>query len=399
VTGRGQIAGALLGLLVGVALGALILILRSDSTWFDRAADESPPVHAGEPARPVADADTSDPGAALTRQRSNAIVRATRLVAPAVVSISVVQQQATRSPGMELWERLGFFPRAEAYRHVRSIGSGVIVSPDGLIVTNLHVVSGAVQIIVTLSDGRRFQAQLRDAVERFDLAVLQIEGQDLPAATLATVEDLQIGEWAIAIGSPFGYLLADSQPTVTVGVISALNRDIRQGDGDRVYLGMIQTDAAINPGNSGGPLVNTAGEVVGINTFIFSESGGSVGIGFAVPAARVATVVEEIRRYGHYRRVSLGFEISKLTPAMMEGLNISGSVQGLLVWRVLQGSSVYNAGLRPGDVLRELGGQPMTDLDAAYRVIYDTSVGDRLSFAAERDGIPFTGEILVEELD
>jgi S1-C subfamily serine protease len=162
---------------------------------------------------------------------------------------------------------------------------------------------------------------------------------------------------------------------------------------------MIQTDAAINPGNSGGPLVNTAGEVVGINTFIFSESGGSVGIGFAVPAARVAAVVEEIRRYGHFRKVSLGFEIAKLTPAMMDELDLAGSVQGILVMRVLQGSSVYNAGLRPGDVLRELGGQPMTDLDAAYRVIYDTSVGDRLSYAAERDGIPFTGEILIEELE
>jgi len=383
---------------VGAALGAAILLMRSDSGWLNRTGRESPPEHAGAAAGTSAVADTADPGGALGRERSNAIVRATRMVAPAVVSISVIQQQAARTPGMEIFERWGLVPREEAYRHVQSIGSGVIVSDDGLLVTNLHVVAGAVQIIVTLSDGRRFQAQLRDVVDRYDLAVLQIEGRDLPVATLASVEDLEIGEWAIAIGSPYGYLLADSQPTVTVGVISALNRDIRQVENDQFYLGMIQTDAAINPGNSGGPLVNTAGEVVGINTFIFSGSGGSIGIGFAVPASRVASVVDEIRRYGHYRRVNLGFELLKLTPALMEYYHLTGSPAGLLVVRVLQGSPVYKAGLRPGDILREVAGRPVSDLDTMYRIYYDTAVGDRLSFVAERDGETFDGEILIEEL-
>ena len=160
-----------------------------------------------------------------------------------------------------------------------------------------------------------------DEVERYDLAVLQIEGaRSARGAHWPPSDDLQIGEWAIAIGSPYGYLLADTQPTVTVGVISALNRDIKQTQGERAYLGMIQTDAAINPGNSGGPLVNTAGEVVGINTFIFSDSGGSVGIGFAVPASRVLTVIEEIRQYGHYREVNLGFDLQRLSPGIMQYL-------------------------------------------------------------------------------
>jgi len=282
MTARNAWAGALLGLLVGVALGALILILRPDSPLLpegDPGEGDPVPQHAGQdvdvtrPADADTDAVNDGIGEDLGGDRSNAIVRATKRVAPAVVSINVVQQQAVRDPGMIMWERMGILPPRQYYRNVRSMGSGLIVSSDGLIVTNQHVVQDAVQILVTLSDGSRYQALLRDTIARFDLAVLQIEARDLPVATLAAADDLEIGEWAIAIGSPYGYLLADSQPTVTVGVISALNRDIRKGENTKVYLGMIQTDAAINPGNSGGPLVNTSGEVVGINTFIFSPPG------------------------------------------------------------------------------------------------------------------------------
>jgi len=147
---------------------------------------------------------------------------------------------------------------------VQSLGSGVIVDADGTIITNHHVVDGAIQIIVNLSDGRQFPASVLDVVPLYDLAVLRIEASGLSVARLARGDELEIGEWVIAIGSPFGYLLADTQPTVTVGVVSALNRDIMISERDRAYLGMIQTDAAINPGNSGGPLVDTRGEVVGI---------------------------------------------------------------------------------------------------------------------------------------
>ena len=385
---------------MGVALGALILILRPDSPLLkaDEGDDGGPvPQHAG--------AEAADTAAAhgladedLTRDRSNAIVRATRRVAPAVVSINVVQQQAVRDPGMILFERMGNLPPRQHYRNVSSMGSGLIVSSDGLIVTNLHVVQNAVQIIVTLSDGSRYQAQVRDTVSRFDLAVLQIEARDLPVAPLAADDDLEIGEWAIAIGSPYGYLLADSQPTVTVGVISALNRDIRKSENDKIYLGMIQTDAAINPGNSGGPLVNTSGEVVGLNTFIFSDSGGSVGIGFAVPVARVAAVIDEIRRYGHYRQVDLGIALARLTPAAMEYYGISNPI-GLMVAEVQDESPVWKAGLRVGDVLRELNGQPIPDYDTIFRIIYDASVGDRLEFRAERQGVVFSGQIIIVETE
>ncbi len=410
MNGRNAWAGALLGLLVGVALGGILLATRSDSPFL-RGGGEDQVGHAnhielapvGSESSPVgAGGIDTDPvpessNGSLGDERGNAIVRATREVAPAVVSINVIQQQAVQDPSMAFLERLGLIPQRSYIRNVQNMGSGLIVSDDGLVVTNQHVVSGAVQIIVTLSDGHRYQAVLIDEVERYDLAILRIEARDLPVARMARDDALQIGEWAIAIGSPFGYLLADTQPTVTVGVISALNRDIRQTQGGHAYLGMIQTDAAINPGNSGGPLVNTRGEVVGINTFIFSESGGSVGIGFALPAARVMKVIEEIRTYGHYRQPSLGFQLQPLTPGIIEYLKLTDPV-GAVVMAVQQESPVWKAGLRPGDIFREIEGIPLVNTDTLYRVVYNANVGDRLRFRAERNNESWTGEILLEEI-
>jgi len=402
MTRRGIWGGILAGLLLGAAVGFVLLGLRFGMPW-------SPAVTGGgqEAVQPDAGGDTTAAPAAghevaaavdtdLNGGRTNAIVRATHKAAPAVVSINVVQRQSVRDPTMEFWERLGIVPRREYYRDVQNMGSGVIVAADGLIVTNHHVIDGAVQIIVTLSDGRQFAAAMVDDIERYDLAVLRIEAPDLPVAALVSDADLQIGEWAIAIGSPFGYLLADTQPTVTVGVISALNRDIKRAEGERVYLGMIQTDAAINPGNSGGPLVNSAGEVVGINTFILSSSGGSVGIGFAVPSSRVMTVIDEVRRYGHYREANLGLSLERLSPSSMRYLSLTDPV-GAIVVQIVPGSPAWKAGLRAGDVLREIGGLRLDNLDTIYRLFYDANVGDHLAFRAERDHKMFDGEIVLEE--
>jgi serine protease Do len=215
-------------------------------------------------------------------------------------------------------------------------------------------------------------------------------------AKLSTQDDTMIGEWAIAIGSPYGYLLADTQPTVTVGVISALNRDIKYAEGERVYLGMIQTDAAINPGNSGGPLVNTDGEVIGINTFIFSATGGSVGIGFAVPVSRVLWAIQELKTVGHIRELDLGLYIVQLSPAIMSVLQVRDP-KGYLVVRVAENSPAWKAGIRPDDILREVGGQPFTHVDILTRIRYDAKVGDTIPFVVERQGKRYRGEILVEE--
>ena len=399
-------AAIAIGLLLGVLLGAGLLAVRHGGLptlkWPESAESGMAQGSDRQDADGGAEDDSTIAGAGegsedLSRQRTNAIVRATREVAPAVVSINVIQAQSVRNRNLDLWARLGLIPQREYYRQVANIGSGVILSEDGYIVTNRHVIEGAVQVVVTLSDGRQYQARLVDEVAVYDLAVLQITGDNLPVAQLAAEDDLQIGEWAIAIGSPYGYLLADTQPTVTVGVISALNRDIKKsGDSDQFYLGMIQTDAAINPGNSGGPLVNTEGVVVGINTFIFSDSGGSVGIGFAVPASRVRTVLDEVREFGHFREPGLGFHLLKLTPGIMAQLNVEDPV-GFLVVRVEPDSPAWKAGLRPYDILREVEGRPFDSADILRRLVYEANVDDRLRFTAERGGERWDGEIIIGE--
>ncbi len=401
------ISGILIGLLFGALLGGALLGYRY-GYWGGPAENPESSYESGQkPGSGVTEnnggngtsmGDRITAGNDIYNQRTTAIVRATEQVAPAVVSINIIKQVAqNRDPGMEFMERLGFIPNHDYYSNVQAMGSGVIISSDGMVISNYHVIEGADQVIVTLSDGRQFAAELLETVPRYDLAILKIEGDNLPVAHLADTNDIQIGEWAIAIGSPFGYLLADTQPTVTVGVISALNRDIRRLEGERrTYLGMIQTDAAINPGNSGGPLVNIDGEVIGINTFIFSQTGGSVGIGFAVPAWRVRSVVEDIRQYGHYRESNLGFTLLVLSPGMIRSLGLSDPV-GLMVYGVIPGSPAWVAGLRPKDILRKIGDVPVGDFDTVVRLTYDAQVGNELVFTAERDGVIRNGVITIFE--
>ncbi len=397
--------GIVMGLLLGALTGTLLLLVRARNAGPPayQAATEFPPT-AVDTALTVAPPGTTaaanpsfyDP---VAGSRRNAIVLATRKVAPAVVSISVTQQHAVTDPRLEFFNRFipGFTPRRPLVQQTQSYGSGVIVSADGYVVTNAHVIGTPVDILVTLSDGREFHADVVDVVGHFDLAVLKIDGDHLPVAKLADSRDLQIGEWAIAIGSPFGDLLADTQPTVTVGVISAVNRDIvRQNEDGPAYLGMIQTDAAINPGNSGGPLVNALGDVVGINTFIFTETGGSIGIGFAVPSERVNWVLEEIREFGHYREVDWGMALLQLSPTIVRNLHLKDPV-GFIVYRIADGSQAWKAGLRKGDIIRTINGVTLDSRDTVTRVTYEATVGDHVPFTAERDGKTFNGIIELKE--
>ncbi len=397
--------GIAIGLLTGALLACGLLL------WQERSRTETPalPISHLDTANAVV-ADHPDPtgvGTEITQavddqisdSRDNAIVRATQKASPAVVSINVTQQQTVQRPNMELLERFipGLVPR-ETRRSGQNLGSGVIVSASGLILTNAHVVADAVRILVTLTDGRQFEASLLESVEKFDLALLQIYGTNLPVALMAATSDLRIGEWAIAIGSPFGYLLADTQPTVTVGVISAINRDIKSPErSNHFYLGMIQTDAAINSGNSGGPLVNTRGEIIGINTFIFSDRGGSVGIGFAVPIARGRWLINEVSQYGHFRDFYSGLVMRKLWPELIQRWRLADPV-GFVIIGIDQDSPAWKAGLRIGDIVREIEGVPLTSRDILIRLHYEVAVGDCQRFVAERNGEEFDGEIVLEEM-
>ena len=245
----------------------------------------------------------------LSQSRNTAIVQAANRVAPAVVSISVIRTGRTRTTSM--WESFFMPPQ----RRSAGFGSGVIVRSDGIVITNDHVIADADQIRVTLPGGGDFDAELIGTDPLADIAVLVIEGKDLPVAPIGTVEGLMIGEWALAIGNPLGIQAADTEPTVTAGVISAVNRNIvpstygESENSEGFYLGMIQTDASINPGNSGGPLVNAVGEVIGINTSIISRSGGSEGLGFAIPIDRALKITDDLLSLGEVQRAWVGLEV------------------------------------------------------------------------------------------
>src|ERR671910_1640086 len=190
------------------------------------------------------------------------------------------------------------------------LGSGVVIRPNGIIVTNQHVVANAERVVMTLADGTDLPATVLGEDPLTDIAVLQVKRQGLPTVSAGRSTDLMIGEWVVALGNPYAYLLGNAEPTVTVGVVSGTNRNILpSGEQTGLYFDMIQTDASINPGNSGGPLTNALGEVVGVNSSIFSSSGGSVGLGFAIPIERALRVTEEIIRSGSVRRAWLGLEV------------------------------------------------------------------------------------------
>ena len=241
----------------------------------------------------------------ISRQRANAIVLSAAKLSPSVVSITVVQTRLVSaapffSPFSDDFFR-DFFPEFYYKQKIKSLGTGVIISNDGHILTNEHVISNATEINITLTDARQFKGKVVAADRAIDLALIKITAEDLPYAELGNSDSLMIGEWMIALGNPFGFLLEDTRPTVTVGVISALNRAIKSTQENRIYRDMIQTDAAINPGNSGGPLVNILGQVVGINTFIFTSGGGSEGIGFARPINDAKKFIEAAKKTGEMK--------------------------------------------------------------------------------------------------
>jgi serine protease Do len=320
---------------------------------------------------PAAGKSGSNLGETIDSSRRSAIVVAAERVSPAVVSVSVVQTRVVRANPFfsffpdEFFER--FYPHLQYKERLPGLGSGFLADASGIVVTNSHVVRNAEEIKVTLPDGREFPATVLDATEFYDLAFLKIDGEDLPVAPLGDSDQLLVGEWAVAIGNPFGFLLDDPQPSVTAGVISATGRDVKSHASEGgLYRDMIQTDAAINPGNSGGPLVNALGEVIGVNTFIFTRSGGSIGIGFAVPGNRMSRFLEEIREYGRIRQIWAGFHLQPLTRELAARLGVERA-GGLVVTLVENGSPADKANLRVGDVIRKVNGREVNSTGDAQR--------------------------------
>ena len=284
------------------------------------------------------------------RSRRTHVVEAVERVGPAVVNISAEELVVVR-PDPFFNDFFGRFsqPRQRQYKRT-SLGSGVIVRPEGYVVTNSHVVARGDRITIVLADEREFEAKLVGTDEHADLAVLQIEGEDLPHVPFGPSHDLMIGESVIAIGNPFGF-----SHTVTTGVVSASGRSLRLEG--RTYFDFIQTDASINPGNSGGPLLNAHGQLIGINTAIW---GRAENIGFAIPAARVERVVDELIEHGHVRVGHVGIQVQNLTPALAAALETEAS-RGVVVRGVASGSPAEKAGIKVGDIVTALDGETIRD--------------------------------------
>ena len=302
--------------------------------------------------------------------RRTALVSAVTRISPSVVSIAV--QSRRRAERQSPYDML--FGGSEQDQLVQGIGTGFVVRPDGVIVTNQHVVQDAEAITVTLGDGTELPATLVGEDATTDIAVLKVKRTDLPVAPMGHSGDLMIGEWVIAVGNPYRFLLSNAEPTVTAGVVSATGRNILPtGEQPGLYLDMIQTDAAINPGNSGGPLANALGAVVGVNSSIFTSSGGSVGLGFAIPIERAQLVVTEILKNGEMRRAYVGLDVEG------SGTMRAKRTTALKVVSVDADGPAGAAGFRAGDQLTAANGRALRTWLDWEAVKLDLAVGDTVT--------------------
>ena len=328
-------------------------------------------------------------------------------VGPSVVNIRTVEKVAARSGAggtddemLEFFKRFGLpmpnvprqtprpnRPQPQEEDQPRGVGSGFILSSDGLIMTNAHVVEGADEVIVTLTDKREFKAKLIGTDKRSDVALVKIDAVGLPAVKVGDVSRLKVGEWVMAIGSPFGL-----ENTVTAGIVSAKQRDT--GD----YLPFIQTDVAINPGNSGGPLINMRGEVVGINSQIYSRSGGSMGISFAIPMDEAVRVSEQLRFSGRVSRGRIGVQIDQVTKEVAESIGL-GKAQGALVRAVEPGAPADKAGVEAGDIIVKFEGKAVEKSSDLPRMVGATKPGTRSALTVFRRGSYKDLSVTVAEIE
>jgi serine protease DegQ len=307
---------------------------------------------------------------------------------PAVVNIVTSKEVRSRIPLADdpLFRR--YFPELDrpATQRQTSLGSGVIVSPEGFVITNHHVIQGADDIQLVLSDGRRFSAKVRGTDPESDIAVLKADAENLPAITLGHAEDLQVGDVVLAIGNPFGF-----GNTVTAGIVSALGRNFL---GINRFEDFIQTDAAINPGNSGGALIDTAGNLIGINSTIFSQTGGSNGIAFSIPVSLARSVFEQIIRDGEVTRGWLGIEPQALTLDAAKALSLSPA-EGVLIRSLQRGGPAERAGVLARDVFIEVGGKPTHSVPQLLSRIAELPPGSNTKVRLVRDGKPLDIDVMV----
>jgi len=331
-------------------------------------------------------------------------------VGPSVVNIRTLEKVSSRLPSgapgeeemLEFFKRFGLpipnlpnnprqtprpnRPQGEE-EQPRGVGSGFILSSDGLIMTNAHVLDGADEVLVTLTDKREFKAKIVGADKRSDVALVKIEATGLPAVKVGDVSRLRVGEWVMAIGSPFGL-----ENSVTAGIVSAKQRDT--GD----YLPFIQTDVAINPGNSGGPLINMRGEVVGINSQIYSRSGGSMGISFSIPMDEAVRVSDQLRATGRVSRGRIGVQIEQVSKEVAESIGL-GKPLGALVRSVEPGSPADKAGIEAGDIIVKFDGKSIDKSSDLPRMVGSTKPGTKSTMTVFRRGTTKDLNVTIAEIE
>lgn len=337
---------------------------------------------ASQPGRSVNDDPTSS--------RQNAITKAVQEISPAVVGINVTAVQEQQSPfGMSDPMLRQFFGNDPFFRQffgsqkveVQSLGSGFVVSPDGYVVTNEHVVKDATKIIVTMTDGSKRSAKIIGHDDQADVALLKIDGDKLPYCRLGDSDSILVGEWVVAFGNPFGLFDINDKPTVTVGVVSSLGMNLAK-IGSRNYNSMIETDAAINPGNSGGPLVDANGRVIGMNTMIYTGgvSNAYIGYGFAIPVNKVKRVVESLEKYGKVIHDAwTGLQLQSVDEQMAKYFGLSEPT-GALVNNVESGSPAMKSGFSPGDLILKYQGKPVRSAGSLQSQLDDLRPGDEARF-------------------
>jgi len=316
------------------------------------------------------------------------LAEAAKKAMPSVVNVYTSKALRQRNPLLDDPLVRRFFPGLDSgeARRATSLGSGVIVSSEGFVLTANHVIDGADDIQLVLADGRRLKATVRGSDPESDLAVLKAEGKDLPAITLGSLDSVQVGDAVLALGNPFGF-----GHTVTHGIVSALGR---RDLGINRFEDFIQTDAAINLGNSGGALIDSHGNLIGINSAIYSQSGGSQGIGFAIPVSIARTVLEQIIRDGEVTRGWLGIEPQELTPEIAAALSLQ-KIDGLLIRSVIKNSPADKAGLQVRDVVLEIDGQPTHDSATLLSRIAALTPGKEATLKVLRDRKPIEVAVVV----
>ena len=362
-------------ILQGIAAGMIIgfiYILASTSGLFNSTRQIT--------IKEVAPTQSVPPGNA---RAPSSYAPAVEAAAPAVVNVYTTKLIRRRNhPFFDdpFFRRFFGTPPTAKKQRQSSLGSGVLISPQGYILTNNHVIDGSDEILIALHDGRTVGATVVGTDPETDVAVLKIALDKLPTITMGHSEELRVGDVVLAIGNPFGV-----GQTVTQGIVSATGRNQL---GISTYENFIQTDAAINPGNSGGALINTRGELIGINTAIFSRSGGSQGIGFAIPVSLMKNVMQQIIEHGETIRGWLGIEIQDLTPTLAESFGLQ-NIEGVIIAGILRDGPADQAGLRAGDILTSIGNQTVGDSESALNLIAQATPGKPLQLKGIRDGRPF----------